>query len=539
MSHFINTKENIVRDAIDGILVASGGRLTRLDGYPFIRVVMRADWDKSKVAIISGGGFGHEPAHVGFVGEGMLTAAVCGDLFASPSVDAVLAAIIAVTGKAGCLLVVKNYTGDRLNFGLAAERARTIGLSVEMVFVEDDISLPDSKAARGVAGALIVHKIAGEVSEAGGTLENVLAAAARAAANVISIGMSLDTCSVPGSEKEHRIDPGYMELGIGIHGEPGVEQVKFESARQAISIAVNAFKPKMKFAKYVAFVNNLGGLTALEMAVLSKELFASTIGGRLTHIIGPSSMMTALDMKGFSITLYPLNIDDELLLSEPSPLNAWPGMKALVEPPVMPMPSGVSLLKFTPSTDARAKALIIKCCETLIAAESDLNTLDAKIGDGDTGSTLARAARALLSVLDKLPLADSAQLCLAVGQELNQSMGGSSGVLLSIFFSAAGDFARKGHDVNAALSNGLASMKKVGGAKVGDCTMIDALEPALIALKSSLSEAAIASRKGANQTAEMNIANAGRASYISADQLLGVTDPGAEAVARVFEALVK
>ena len=132
MSQFINSKETLVTEAIDGVLCTAGGRLARLDGFPFIKVIVREDWDKSKVALISGGGSGHEPAHAGFVGAGMLTAAVCGDVFASPSVDAVLAGILAVSGPAGCLLIVKNYTGDRLNFGLAAERARAYGIKVSM-----------------------------------------------------------------------------------------------------------------------------------------------------------------------------------------------------------------------------------------------------------------------------------------------------------------------------------------------------------------------------------------------------------------------
>jgi len=130
-------------------------------------VVARGDWDKSRVAVISGGGSGHEPAHAGFVGKGMLTAAVCGDLFASPSVDAVLNAIVAVTGDRGCLLIVKNYTGDRLNFGLAAEKAKRYGLKVEMVIVADDIALPDNKQPRGIAGTALVHKIAGYAAEQG------------------------------------------------------------------------------------------------------------------------------------------------------------------------------------------------------------------------------------------------------------------------------------------------------------------------------------------------------------------------------------
>ncbi|MBN9268750.1 MAG: dihydroxyacetone kinase subunit DhaK, partial [Mesorhizobium sp.] len=218
MVQFINSKEDIVQEALDGMVAVSGGRLVRLDGYPFIRVITRSDWDRSRVAVISGGGSGHEPAHAGFVGPGMLTAAVCGDVFASPSVEAVLAGILAVTGDAGCVLIVKNYTGDRLNFGLAAERARALGKKVSMVIVQDDIALPDISRPRGVAGTLFVHKLAGAVSESGGDLDAVTSAARRAASNVMSIGMSLDTCTVPGSRKENRIRAGEIELGLGIHG---------------------------------------------------------------------------------------------------------------------------------------------------------------------------------------------------------------------------------------------------------------------------------------------------------------------------------
>ena len=147
MTQFMNKKEDIVTEAIDGVIMASGGKLARLNGYPHIRVVVRKDWDKSRVAIISGGGSGHEPAHAGFVGKGMLTAAICGDVFASPSVDAVLAGILAVTGPAGCLLVVKNYTGDRLNFGLAAEMATAAGIPTRMVIVAD--GTPEAAARLG------------------------------------------------------------------------------------------------------------------------------------------------------------------------------------------------------------------------------------------------------------------------------------------------------------------------------------------------------------------------------------------------------
>ena len=234
MAQFINKKEDIVTDAIDGLIATSGGKLARLDGYPHIRVVVRNDWDKSKVALVSGGGSGHEPAHAGFVGQGMLTAAVCGDVFASPSVDAVLAGILAVTGPAGCLLIVKNYTGDRLNFGLAAERARAFGLDVSMVIVDDDIALPDLPQARGVAGTLFVHKIAGAMAEQGASLEEITKVVEHVISSTLTIGMSLDTCTVPGSPKEDRIPKGKAELGLGIHGEAGVEQVNFSSAKAAM-----------------------------------------------------------------------------------------------------------------------------------------------------------------------------------------------------------------------------------------------------------------------------------------------------------------
>ncbi|MCK5790010.1 MAG: dihydroxyacetone kinase subunit DhaK, partial [Ketobacter sp.] len=280
MAQFINTKETLVTEAIDGNLLTVGGRLARLDGFPHIKVVLRNDWDKSKVALVSGGGSGHEPAHVGYVGEGMLTAAVCGDVFASPSVDAVLAGILAVSGPAGCLLIVKNYTGDRLNFGLAAERARAYGIKVAMVIVDDDIALPDLPQARGIAGTLFVHKIAGALAEAGADLDTVCDAATRVIDNVCSIGMSLDTCTVPGSPKETRIEAGKAELGLGIHGESGVELVYFISARDAMSLVLERLKPYAGSTPLVALLNNLGGTTPLEMAILAGELAKSnTIEG--------------------------------------------------------------------------------------------------------------------------------------------------------------------------------------------------------------------------------------------------------------------
>ncbi|MDO6485944.1 dihydroxyacetone kinase subunit DhaK [Shimia thalassica] len=539
MQHFTNEKENMVTEAINGAILASGGKLTRLDGYPHIRVVVRSDWDKSKVALVSGGGSGHEPAHAGFVGKGMLTAAVCGDVFASPSVDAVLAGILAVTGPAGCLLIVKNYTGDRLNFGLAAERARAFGHKVSMVIVDDDVALPDLPQARGVAGTLFVHKIAGAMAENGANLEACTLAAERVVSSTRSIGMSLDTCTVPGSLKENRIPHGMAELGLGIHGEAGVEQVASNGAKDAIDKMSEKLADDMPNTPHAALINNLGGASCLEMAILTNSLLNSGIGQHVRHVVGPDAMMTALDMHGFSISLLELTNGDEELLAQTVDVSAWPGINVVRQSAVLPLPDGLSPIRAPASAHDETKACLTACCQILIESEADLNALDAKSGDGDTGSTLATASRALIDAMDSLPLADHTQLYRAIGLELSQTMGGSSGVLLAIFFAAAGDASSSGLPMKDALRRGLDRMRKVGGANPGDRTMVDALLPALEGLDTDMPRAAAAARKGANYTASLTSAKAGRASYINAEQLEGHVDPGAEAVARLFEHLAR
>ncbi len=537
MKQFINSKETLVTEAIDGLLRTAGGRLGRLDGYPHIKVVVRTEWDKSKVALISGGGSGHEPSHAGFVGQGMLTAAVCGEVFASPSVDAVLAGILAVTGKAGCLLIVKNYTGDRLNFGLAAERARAQGAKVAMVVVDDDIALPDLPQARGVAGTLFVHKIAGALAEQGADLDTIAETAQRVIDGVISIGMSLDTCTIPGSPKEDRIAADMAELGLGIHGEAGIEQVAYSDAKAAMGMVIDKLEAEMGPGPHVALLNNLGGATPLEMSVLAEELVRSRIGEQVRWLVGPAPLMTSLDMQGFSVSLLPFaKADEAALLAPVAPWN-WPGCLAVGQIDMQPLPDGLKPIQPLASEQPETRAFIEKCCTILIEAESDLNALDAKSGDGDTGSTLATAGRALIDALDRLPLADQTQLHRAIGLELSQTMGGSSGVLLAIFFAAAGDASASGKDSIGALQAGLDRIMQVGGAAPGDRTMIDAMQPALDALPNGLDAAAAAARAGADATAKITKARAGRASYLPEASLAGHNDPGAEAVARLFSGL--
>ena len=540
---FFNERKHLVDDALEGlVLSAPYANLVRLDIDPAIRIVARSDWDKSRVAIISGGGSGHEPAHAGFVGRGMLTAAVCGDLFASPSVDAVLNAIVAVTGDRGCLLIVKNYTGDRLNFGLAAEKAKRYGLKVEMVIVADDVALPDNKQPRGIAGTALVHKVAGYAAEQGKSLSEVHEIAQQASRGMFSLGLAMETCNLPGGETEDRIKPGQVELGLGIHGEPGASTVSSHNSQQLIGALVETLKASAGDNRVAVLINNLGGVSELEMALLAKELAHSALREQIAYLIGPATLVSSLDMKGFSLSLIVLNQAIEEALLADVETSGW--VKAVAFAPLRTLTHAKvhDSLETQPSENPQVYALVAQATQTLLGLESRLNALDAKVGDGDTGSTFALGAQDVATLLKQnaLPLNNPAQLLQLIGERLATVMGGSSGVLMSLFFTAGGQALAQGEPLANALLVGLKQMKFYGGAAPGDRTLIDALQPALEALRDKgLAEAIAAAQQGAESTATMQKAKAGRASYVNSDNLNGVPDPGAVAVAGVFAAFAK
>ncbi len=543
MKRFINSKSDIVTEALDGFLATTPNAfLARLDAYPHTKVIVRTDWDKSRVTIISGGGSGHEPAHAGFVGQGMLTAAVCGEIFASPSVEAVLAAILAVTGDAGCLLIVKNYTGDRLNFGLAAERAKAMGYKVEMVIVADDVAIPGAHQPRGVAGTLFVHKIIGFLAEQGASLQQLAQAANELTRRIFSIGLSLDTCTVPGNQRQDYLAATEAELGLGIHGEPGVAKITFAAAASLMQTACNEIEKAIgdDHDHYALILNNLGSVPPIEMQVLAHSFLQTTLSEKVGLVIGPAHLMTSLDMNGFSISLLQLAPGDKEALFADVTVASWPGARELhgtasvsvVASPAEDRPG------FEPSENKAIKATVLTVCNTLLAAAEDLNQLDALIGDGDTGTTFGNAARYIKDALEQLPYATDASLCFALSDLLARHMGGSSGALMAILFAAAGEAKEQAASWPSALMSGAQRMMFYGGAKQGDRTMLDALLPGLEALQagSSLAEAAKAAREGADGTADMTRAKAGRAAYVPGASLNGVVDPGAEAIARAFAA---
>jgi ATP-dependent dihydroxyacetone kinase len=539
MAQFINAIETVVTDSLDGLLRSSGGsNLARLDGYPAIKVILRTDHKRDrKVAIVAGGGSGHEPAHAGFVGPGMLTAAVCGEVFASPSVDAVFAAIMAVTGKAGCLVIFKNYTGDRLNFGLAVEKARSLGRKVEVILVKEDIALPEIVQPRGIAGVMLVEKIAGHYAEKGLPLAKVAAIAQKVADGLVSLGLALSSCTLPGMGREDRIPKGKAELGLGIHGEPGVELVGFESAAKAAALVADKLFAVVKpAAGYVLLINNLGSTTPLEMGVIANEVLKGKHGKKIKLVCGPANLVTSLDMHGFSFSLLPLTPDYKTALLSPASPLVWPGVKIHAAPKLVKLPKEVKGNVWKASRNDALAEVVKRACAILQNAEAPLNALDARVGDGDTGSTIATAARHIAAHLNKMPLAKTDQFFAAVSDAMTRGMGGSSGVLLAIFFAAASQASAKGTSWKAALQAGLDRMMEYGGANAGDRTMVDALLPAL-ALLPDMAKAARAARAGANATANMSRARAGRSTYVSADKLKGFNDPGAEAVALLLEGL--
>ena len=604
MKRLLNRPDRVVPELLEG-LVAAHPLLTRLPGRP---VIVRFDADVSKfmghVALVSGGGSGHEPAHAGYVGSGMLSAAVAGDVFTSPPPDAVLAAIRAVGGPGGVLLIVKNYTGDRLNFGLAAELARAEGIPVEVVVVADDVALPPgdpgaTAGPRGLAGTVFVHKVAGAAAESGATLAAVAAEARAAAAAVATMGVALTPCTVPAAGR-----PGFaladdeVELGLGIHGEPGVRRAPFEPADALVGhlldsiLAARSARPGEASNRVALMVNGLGGATPLELAIVARGALARLAdAGLAVERAYVGTFLSALEMGGVSLTV--LDVDDARLarLDAPTLAPAWPHVAPLFRVPAHdaepadapPADDPGETNPNPPQTEAgqRLAAAIARACRALIADAPRLTDLDAAVGDGDLGISLARGADAVLAALPTWPADDPAATLRALADTLQRALGGTSGPLYAVAaLRAAGALAGPGrNEANlaaspspasdlglpvggtagpapgepnapdrwvAAFRAAVAGIEELGGAKPGDRTMLDALRPALDACAASagtnptdpaapLRAAATAAEAGAAATAQL-APRRGRSSYLGA-RALGHPDPGAVAVATWLRAL--
>ena len=314
MKKLINKVEDVEREMIEGLAKAAPKKLKKL---PEGNIVVRAQKKQGKVALVSGGGSGHEPAHGGYVGEGMLDCAIAGAVFTSPTPDQIYEGIKAVATEAGVLSVVKNYTGDVLNFEMAIDMAKDEGIKADYVIVNDDVAVKDSlytTGRRGVAGTLLVHKIAGACAEEGAALSEVKKCAENVIKNVRSMGMAISPCTVPAAGKHgFTLAEDEIEIGIGIHGEPGTSREKILSANEAAKKLLDTILSDIDYSgrEVVVLINGMGSTPLMELYIINN--FVQDYlkeKGIIVYDTMVGNFMTAIEMAGFSLTL--LRVDDDM-----------------------------------------------------------------------------------------------------------------------------------------------------------------------------------------------------------------------------------
>ncbi|MBL6457690.1 dihydroxyacetone kinase subunit DhaK [Belnapia sp. T6] len=559
MKKLLNDPRGAVREMLEGQVDLSPGQALLEEADVVVRAELPAPAER-EVAVLSGGGSGHEPAHAGYVGTGMLHAAIAGDVFTSPSVDAVLAGIRAAAGPRGALLIVKNYTGDRLNFGLAAELARAEGIPAEVVLVADDVALHDTvepARRRGIAGTVLVHKVAGAAAAAGLPL-GAVAAEARAAAEAMgSMGVALGACTVPAAGR-----PGFalgeaeIELGLGIHGEQGVRRGPMRPADALVEEILDTILADRGLGageRVVLLVNGLGGTPPMELAVVARRALAVLRErGLVVERAWSGNLLTALEMPGVSLTV--LRVDGARLarLDAATEAPAWPGSGRIAaqRQVIGRTPAGAEAARAgtpTPAGEAVRRAALAAAA-ALEAAEARLTELDSVAGDGDLGLSMTRGAGAIRA-LPASAWADAPGALTAMGEALRRAIAGSSGPFYATALLRAArnlpEGAPQPADWSRAFTQAVAAIAELGGAVPGDRTMLDALEPAAQGFAAALAtgrtpqeawgEAVAAARQGAEATAEMH-PRLGRASYLGG-RVLGTPDAGAVAAVTWLEAL--
>ena len=548
MKKFINRPQDVVEEMLQGLIVLYPG-CARLPGQ---NVLIRAEVNpasRPRVAIISGGGSGHEPAHAGYIGDGMLNAAVAGEVFTSPSSDSVFAAIQAVAGKPGSLLVVKNYTGDRLNFGLAAEMARAEGIPVEMLIVDDDVALSgtgQATGARGLAGTVFLHKLLGAAAAEGKNLGELMAIGKAVVESLGTMGVSFSAGTSPAVGKpSFELNEHEMELGLGIHGEPGVARMPWQPADALTETLLTSILQHKKFPTPVAMmINNLGATTAMELAIVARHAVGFLVSkGFTVERIYAGTFLSSLDMAGISISVLGLDEDRLRWIDAATTAPAWPNL--LKQPPGKPsfeIAASATVAGSIAQTEfgGKPKRAIEAACEALMLAEAELTELDRVTGDGDLGISMARAAKAVQQAVNSYPLNSISGTLKALAHTLGRELGGSSGPFYGVLFLRCGNVLGRSRTIERAqwvqaFEEGCLAISELGGAKPGDRTMLDALYPFVNTWKQDneatpqAARAAVeAAEQGAEATAQMK-PRLGRSSYLG-DRVLGHPDPGARAV---------
>jgi dihydroxyacetone kinase len=578
MKKLMNAVENAVYEMGAGISEVNTAVVFN-SHYKYLR---KKEINENKVSLLSGGGSGHEPAHAGYIGRGMLDVVVSGDVFASPSQIQVYEAIKASAGNRGTLLIIKNYSGDIMNFQNAAFLAGMDGLAVDYIKVCDDIAVEDSLytvGRRGVAGTVLVHKIAGAAAERGGDLAEVKRLAQKAAGHVRSLGFALSPCTVPAKgSPTFTLADDEMEYGIGIHGEPGIRREKIAGAADLAKRMIPAILADLKLSsggEAALLVNGFGATPLMELYLFAHAAFAELReAGINTYRIFAGNYMTSLEMAGASLSL--LKLDDELktLLDAVSDAPAFMVTGPVPRPefsPVLPpeISAPASFKVETGPANAVIAAgalslgnmiyLIDKMSEVIIENEVSFCDMDAHGGDGDFGMSIAKGFRCLKGEWKTIVRAKTiAEFLDACSKVIMEYCGGASGPIWGFAFKYAAKAAADKETLSVAdfaelMQAAVRGVQETGkrsfgrGAVVGDKTLADALIPCAEAWTAAAGEGkafpdaftagAQAAVAGAEQTKNI-VARLGRAEN-AGKRSLGYPDAGAYALEVIFLELAK
>ncbi|KAJ2426141.1 Dihydroxyacetone kinase 2 [Coemansia sp. RSA 1807] len=573
--HFLTDPKTLVKDSLHG-LVVSNPHLVLDEAqkviYPKNLSVVR----QKQVTLFCGGGSGHEPAHAGFVGPGMLTASVSGHVFASPTSSQVLSCLRRIySTDHGTLVVIKNYTGDVLNFGRAVERfkseranARKPPPHIAMVVVDDDVGVvnPNDDAEggvgrRGLAGTVLVYKIAGAMAVMGGTLDKVKELAEYTVKHTFTIGCALNAASVPGIGMPRSLEDNEMEIGMGIHNEPGFETKTIEPARVLVPSLVRHIVDSLPFKKVsggktgrvVLLVNNLGATSNIEMGLVTKLATEATRDAGFDPVrIFSGTYMTGLAMPGISITLT-LVPDGEIegahflaLVDQPAFCSGWTNHTHVEDAGCTDEAAQGPATHVMPARDAQWESVISTAYHSVVSAEPEVTHLDQVMGDGDCGQVLLSGATAIFEASSsaQLPLNDPPAALARISSLVEDAMGGTSGIIYCLFLDG---LAQQLHHVDSSaltprvwgktMLGALETLYQYTTARPGHRTLIDALEPFARTLEStgSLAEALEAAIKGADDTKHM-LPKRGRAVYVQ--QKENLADAGAVGLISVLKGIV-
>lgn len=575
MKKIMNRPDTMVMEMCGGMALAH----PELEVIQKYKVIQKRERNPKKVCLISGGGSGHEPAHAGFIGTGMLDAVVCGDIFASPSQIQVYQAIKETAGEKGALLIVKNYSGDMMNFKNGAQLAVEDGIPVEYVKVDDDIAVQDSLytvGRRGVAGTVFVHKIAGAAAEKGYSLKKVKAVAENAILNIRSIGVAFTSCTVPakGTPTFH-IEDGEMEYGVGIHGEPGSSREPMQSADALAERMCRELSKELGLEEndeISIMVNGFGGTPLQELYLLLNAVAkAAAERGIKIYRSFAGNYMTSIDMSGASVTFMKMNDElKEMLDAEceapafrvkgPVPSRVYEPYRIVRKPDKKKLEqiwtsSEYAVVHGERITVSNMIYMIDTMSECIIKNEVPFCELDAHAGDGDFGMSVAKGFLQLKQDWDMVVAdreTDIGEFLDACSMVIMEHCGGASGPIWGSAFRAAGK-ATKGKSVISAkefaemLEASVLGIQKTGeysfgrGAVVGDKTLIDALAPCAEAwrryagelpVKELFSIGAKEAVRGAKDT-EKIVARMGRAGTVG-KRSIGYPDAGAFALGVIF-----